>query len=479
MSTPRPTRRTKIVCTIGPATSSQAAIARLARAGMDVARLNFSYGAHAEHARTIARIRAVSHQLDRPIGILQDLAGPKLRIGQLPDHGLQLDPGQEIVLSTAPSAPPSHIPLPWPQLPAALSPGQRLLLADGKIELHVLRTTNQEIHCRVRFGGLLHSHNGLALPDSALPIPTVTRKDLADLRFGLAHQVDWVAMSFVRSPDDLLPLRRAIKRASRQAARSTALMAKIETHEATGHLQSIISAADGIMVARGDLGVELPLDRVPLLQKAIISQCNRAGKPVITATQMLETMVASPRPTRAEVSDIANAVLDGTDAVMLSAETATGRYPTEAVRIMARVTARVEAAFDFPARLAESSQWPCHTLTDAISQATCNLAHDLAAKAIITATTSGHTALMVAKHRPQNPIVAVTPHVATLRRLTLAWGVHPLLGPRGRNSDELILNAIARAKEAGFVQQGDIVVITAGVPVGVPGTTNMMKVMFA
>jgi len=466
------TRRTKIVCTLGPATSSQAAIARLARAGMEVARLNFSYGTHADHARAIANLRAVSRALDRPIGILQDLAGPKLRIGDLPREGLQLHPRQEVVLSASPTPATSHIPLPWPQLPAALSPGQRLLLADGKIELHVLATTKHEIRCRARIGGLLRSHNGIALPDSALPIPTVTRKDLADLRFGVAHEVDWVAMSFVRSPDDLLPLRRAIKRAGRQAA----LMAKIETHEAIAHLEEIIAAADGLMVARGDLGIELPLDRVPMLQKTIVSHCNTAGKPVITATQMLESMITSPRPTRAEVSDIANAVLDGTDAVMLSAETAVGRYPTEAVQMMARVIAHAEAAFDFPARLAQSSQWPCHTLTEAISQATCNLAHDLRAKAIITATTSGHTALMVAKHRPQTPIVAVTPHVATLRRLTLAWGVHPLLAPRGRDTDELILNAIARAQEAGFVRQGDLVVITAGVPAGVAGRTNLIKV---
>jgi pyruvate kinase len=472
MARRRTLRRTKIVCTLGPVSSSCTTIGRLARAGMDVARLNFSYGSHETHARTIANVRTVSERLGKPIGILQDLGGPKLRVGELPGGEIGLRTGMKVVVSAARSPSPSHIPLPVPELPGAVAAGQRLLMSDGRIELRVSATTKTEIHCTVRVGGVLKSHQGVNAPDAVLPIAAVTAKDRTDLAFGLEQQVDWVAMSFVRAASDLLPLRRAMK----AAGSSAGVMAKIEKHEAVDRLDEIVDAADGIMVARGDLGIEVPMDRVPVLQKAIIRQCNEAGKPVVTATQMLESLIANPRPTRAEVSDIANAVLDGTDAIMLSGETAVGRYPVEAVRVMDRVAVRTEAACDFGARLAESSAWPCETVTDGISQATCGLAHDLGARAIITATATGHTASMVAMYRPEVPIVAVTPNVATQRRLTLAWGVHALLARRGRNTDELILNAMEKAREAGFVRNGDRVVVTAGVPAGVPGNTNLIKV---
>ena len=431
-------RRTKIVCTIGPATQSKTALARLAAAGMNVARFNFSYGTHDDHARAIGLVRALEHKLGRPLGILQDLSGFKLRVGALPGGAMMLRPRQEIVLTAAPS--------PDPRGP--------------------------DIRCRVRVGGLLQAHQRLAAPDPALPIGAATQKDLADLRFGLAQGVDWVAMSFVRSADDLKPLRRVMKRHGSAAG----LMAKIERHEAIANLDEIIDAADGIMVARGDLGIQLPLERVPVLQKDIIARCNAVGKPVVTATQMLESMVSSPRPTRAEVSDVANAVLDGTDAVMLSGETAVGRYPSDAVRVMSQVCARAEAAFDYQGRLEHSTLLPCRTVTDGISQAVVSLASDLDARAIITATSSGHTALMVAMHRPAAPIVAVTPDVATQRRLTPSWGVTPLLAARGRNTDQLIVRALARAREEKLVHEGDLVVVTAGVPAGMPGHTNRIKV---
>ncbi|HUU53760.1 MAG TPA: pyruvate kinase [Armatimonadota bacterium] len=465
-------RRTKIVCTIGPATFSRRMVERLARAGMDVARLNFSHGDQGQHGKTISTIRAVEKKLGRPLGVLQDLAGPKLRVGELPEEGVELKARGEVVLSTASRPKPGQIPLPLPEAAEALEGGQRVLLGDGRIELRVLDRSGSEVRCRVKVGGVLRSHQGVHLPDVELPIETVTKKDLADLRFGLERGVDWVAMSFVRTAKDLEPLRREIGR----SGKSVRVMAKIEQHEAIDHLEEIIEAADGVMVARGDLGIELPLDRVPLLQKSIIQCCNAVGKPVVTATQMLESMIDNPRPTRAEVSDIANAVLDGTDAVMLSGETAIGRYPVEAVKVMARVAARGEAAFDFEERLAESSQWPCETVTDGISQATVSLANDLQARAIITATASGHTAFMVAMHRPETPIIAVTPDVATQRRLTLAWGVRALLAKRGKSTDELILHAIGRAREEGLVAEEDVVVVTAGVPAGVPGLTNLIKV---
>jgi pyruvate kinase len=472
MGARRQQRRTKIICTIGPATQSRTEIEQLAGAGMDVARLNFSYGSHNEHERTMANIRAVEGRLGRPIGILQDLAGVKLRVGQLPEEGMELRPGSEVVLSTSAEPAAGQISVSLRELPRALSSDQRLLLGDGNIELVVLDTTDTEIRCRVRAGGVLKSHQGLHVPDVRLPIKTVTEQDVSDLRFGLEHGADWVAMSFVQGPDDLLELRRRMERGGRQAP----IMAKIERHEAIDNLDAIIEVADGVMVARGDLGIELPLDRVPMLQKDIIGRCNAAGKPVVTATQMLESMIHNPRPTRAEVSDVANAVLDGTDGVMLSGETAIGSYPVEAARVMARVAERAEAAFDFEGRLVESSQWPCRTVTDGISQATVNLAHDLKAQAIITATSTGHTALMVAMHRPEAPVIAVTSDVATQRRLTLAWGVYPVAAPRGTNTDELIVNAIDRARAAGLVRQRDVVVVTAGVPPGLPGRTNLVKV---
>lgn len=447
-------------------------ITRLARAGMDVARLNFSHGTHESHLQVITAIRETEQTLGRPIGILQDLSGPKLRIGEVAGGTRNLAPGDMVVLDTARRAAPSHIPFPQRQLPRVLSAGQRVLLGDGAIELTITEVDGSEVRGRVRVGGSVRSHQGIHFPDVALPIRSVTGKDLLDLRFGLTHGVDWVAMSFVRNAADLAPLRREIARARHQPL----LMAKIEQHEAIDNLEEIVDAVNGVMVARGDLGIELPLDRVPLFQKEIIRRCNRIGKPVITATQMLESMLTNSRPTRAEVSDIANAVLDGTDAVMLSGETAVGHYPIEAVKVMARVAVRAESAFDFGARLLTSSQWPCRTVTDGISQATVGLAQDLCAKAIITATATGHTALMVAMHRPSQPIIAVTPNVATQRKLTLAWGLQSLLAERGRNTDELITKAIARACDERLLTPGDVVVVTAGVPAGVSGRTNLIKV---
>ena len=465
-------RRTKIVATIGPATSSPEAILRLAQAGMDVARLNFSYGDYGLYAAVMARLRAAAAAVGRPLAILQDLSGPKLRVGEIPGGEVLLAVGDAVVLSAADPPAPGHLPLPVPELPRALQAGQRLLLSDGRLELRVLTTTDTEIRCEVTVGGLLKSHQGANVPDAALPIRAVTDKDLADLDFGLEHGVDWVAMSFVRDAEDLRPLRERMLARGRTAA----LMAKIEKHEAIDHLDEIIASADGVMVARGDLGIEVALDEVPILQKRIIARCNAAGKPVVTATQMLESMLTNPRPTRAEVSDVANAVLDGTDAVMLSGETAIGQYPVEAVGVMSRIVLQAEAAFDHHAYLERSRVTPCESITEAIAEATCALAEDLCAQAILTPTSSGRTARMVARHRQQAPIVAITDREATQRQLALSWGVFPLLAPRGGHTDELIATAITRATEAGFVVKGDRVIVTAGVPSGAPGRTNLIKV---
>ncbi len=442
------------------------------RAGMDAARLNFSHGSHESHAAVITALRALESEIGRPIGIIQDLSGPKLRIGEVPGDERELKPQDEVILSTAKRPITSHIPLRVPEAQKILSPGKRVLIGDGAIELVVADARQTEVYCRVRVGGMLRSHQGIHLPDVDLPIAAVTPKDREDLRFGLAHGIDWIAMSFVRNAYDLEPIWREIGRETKRPY----LMAKIEQHEAVTHLPEIIAAADGIMVARGDLGIELPLDRVPILQKQIIRACNAAGKPVVTATQMLESMITNARPTRAEVSDVANAVLDGTDAVMLSGETAIGSYPVEAVRVMARTARRAESVFQYAEHLAESSQLPTRTVTDGICQATVGLARDLRGRAIITATATGHTAFMTAMHRPEQSIIAVTPDVAIQRRLALAWGVQSVLAERGQNTDEMMANAIARTREAGLLKKGDVVVITAGVPAGVSGHTNLIKV---
>lgn len=464
-------RRTKIVCTLGPATASEAMIQELARAGMEVARVNFSHGSRDDHRQMFTGVRAASEKLDRPLGLLADLSGAKLRLGEIPGDEMVLRAGEQVLLDTASEPAPGRLPLPVPELAGALAPGQRLLLGDGGMALSVQEVRGSEIRAAATAGGLLRSRQGLHAPGARLAIRAVTDKDLEDLEFALGQGADWVAMSFVRSARDLEPLREAIRRA-RAPVR---LMAKIETQEAVQNLEEIVAVSDGLMVARGDLGIEMEVEQVPVLQKTIIGRANRAGKVVVTATQMLESMVHSPRPTRAEVSDVANAVLDGTDAVMLSGETAIGDYPVEAVRVMARAVCHAEAALDFGARLTQSMAWPAETVTQAISEATCHVARELGAKAIITATLSGRTACMVAMHRPETPIVAVTPDVATLRRLTLVWGVRPLLAERGRNTDELIRNAVAAAERAGLVRAGDVVVITAGVAAQ-EGGTNMIEV---
>lgn len=465
-------RRTKIVATIGPASESDAMLRNLIRDGMNVARLNFSHGTHAQHRRVIRRLRRLSREAGHPIAILQDLCGPKPRVGEIADPPLELRRGQSVTLSARPSrGGDATIPIAFPDLPRHLSRGDRLLLDDGALQLRVEATTETEISARVVVGGELSSHKGINVPDVTLDIPAVTEKDLKDLRFGLDAGVDWVAMSFVRSPDDLKPLRGVMERRNR----GTPIIAKIEKHEAIRHLDDIIAGADGIMVARGDLGVELPIDRVPTLQKDIIQRCNKANKPVITATQMLESMIHNPRPTRAEVSDVANAIWDGTDAVMLSGETAVGRYPRAALRMMATVAARAENRIDFEQLSRERSALPADSATEAIGQAVCVIAADLPVKAIITPTSSGTTPLLISKNRPQQPIIAPSAVEATRRRLPLLWGIHPVAVEPSRTIDDMIRRAMEAAAVTGLVKRGDLVVITGGVP-GQPGFTNFVRI---
>jgi pyruvate kinase len=466
-------RRTKIVATIGPATSSPQVLEQLIGGGLDVARLNFSHGTHAEHGRILADIRQLATRLKRPIAILQDLAGPKVRTGPIADGTVGLVSGADFTL-TSRDVPGSvqEVSLTYKDLPRQVLAGDTLLLSDGTLELTVEEVRGQDIRCRVVVGGELSSHKGINLPNRSLQTPSLTDKDREDLQFGLEHGVDYVALSFVRTARDVLEVRRIIE----DAGRSVPLIAKIEQREAIEQIDAIIASVDGLMIARGDLGVEIPATDVPRVQKSLIEKANRAGKPVITATQMLKSMVESPHPTRAEVSDVANAILDGSDAVMLSEETAVGQHPLAAVQTMSRIAESIEEVFPFDTWEARLDHGRSLSPEEAVARASCRIADRIGAGAIITLTQSGATTRLVAKCRPRLPLLAVTPEEVTYRRLALVWGAVPFLGEARDQPEAMEQQAIGLAGGAGRVRPGDTVVITAGVPLHVPGTTNLIKI---
>mgnify|MGYP001146456061 CR=1 FL=1 len=465
--------RTKIVCTLGPASDDEDTIRAFLEAGMAVARINFSHGAHEDHARRIEIVRRVAGEMGRIVAIMADLQGPKLRVGLLPESGMQLVEGETVSLVNEPSATdPATIPVPHPEVLRDMHQGDRILLDDGLLELLVVDRGDNRARAQVVAGGVLTSRKGLSLPHTSLKMPSVTGKDQADAAFALEQQVDYFALSFVRCKDDVEHLRAWL----RERGAGTPIIAKIEKQEALDCIEEILSASDGLMVARGDLGVEAPAEEVPMAQKRIIRACNEAGKPVITATQMLDSMIRNPRPTRAEASDVANAILDGSDAIMLSGETAVGRYAVAAVQTMARIAAVTERSMPYTQWLRRALQAASRSVTDAISQVTCEIAAELKARAIITSTASGLTAQQVASHRPATPIIAPTPSPSTCRQLALVWGVEPLLVDRFANTDAMIVTVIEAARSRGLIQDGDLVVITAGMPLGGAGLTNMLKV---
>jgi pyruvate kinase len=467
--------RTKIVCTIGPASHEPALLEALIRAGMDVARLNMSHGDADFHRENIHRIRQIAEKVGKPVAILADLQGPKLRVGSMPEAGVPLLADEALTLTTEPAmGAPGRVPVQYEHLPEAVKPGDRILIDDGLLELKVTGVEGREIQTQVVTGGVLFSNKGMNLPRASLAIPAITEKDREDLKFALDQQVDWVALSFVRTAEEVLELKDLIRELS-ALGRSTPVIAKIEKPEAIDNIDAIIAASDGIMVARGDLGIEMSTETVPMVQKMIISKCNLVGKPVITATQMLDSMIRNPRPTRAEASDVANAILDGSDAIMLSGETAAGKYPVLAVETMARITCETEIAqVAFPLR-----QIPAHpgrSFAQAVAHASVDTAADLSAAAIVAPTVSGETACTIARFRPRCLIIAVTPSPITQRRLMLVWGVYPILAARSETTDQVINEAVEAAQQHSYVKEGDIVIITGGaVGYGV-GTTNMMKV---
>lgn len=483
---------TKIVCTLGPATESPEVIRAMIRAGMTVARLNFSHGNVASTRQMAELVRRVAREEKRFVALMGDLQGPKIRVGTLPEDGVWLEEGHEVMLTSGPVGDPQHeIPFPHPDIVFDLRMGDHILLDDGTLELEVLSVAPPAARCRVQVGGKLSSHKGVNLPGVALRLTAMTEKDCADAATALDLELDYLALSFVRSARDIEELRTYLKtlaqttderRPGENPHRIPAIVAKIEKPEALQDLEAIVRAADAVMVARGDLGVETAPERVPLAQKEIIRLCNRRGKPVITATQMLQSMIDAPRPTRAEASDVANAILDGSDAVMLSGETSVGKYPVEAVQMMARIAESVEASALFPYNQLLDLPGDAETLpaprliSRAISRATVKIAEECSARAILTSTESGRTARTVARHRPRCPLIAATPFEQTARRLQLVWGVIPVPVAPFDDTDSMIQTMVQAAVQLGYANVGDEVVLTAGIPFEVHGVTNMLKV---
>ncbi|MCF7935572.1 MAG: pyruvate kinase [Synergistales bacterium] len=465
-------RKVKIVCTLGPACTDYDTLRRIAEAGMDLARFNFSHGDYESHAINFSQLRTIEEEMDRPIATVLDTKGPELRTGALDGGKIQLHNNAPIVL-TPDEEPgtPERITISYKELYREVEAGQAIFIDDGTLHLQVEAIHPPEIHCRVVVGGELGEHKGVNVPGVQLTLPALTEKDINDIRWGVEHGMDYIAVSFVRSRDDILEVRKVLENLNSDMQ----VIAKIETKSAVNSLEEIAEVVDGMMVARGDLGVEMPSEDVPLVQKHIIDLCRSHGKPVIVATQMLDSMIRNPRPTRAEANDVANAVLDGADAVMLSGETAKGSYPILSVETMNRILVRVERELDLWAR---HSSIPISTTTvpDAVSHAAVSISGELNARSIITITQTGETARMVSKYHPHCPILAATPSEDTWRRLALVWGVQPIRKERGSSVEGALDAALTAALEKGYVHEGDLVVVTTGIPVEIPGTTNMVQV---
>lgn len=470
----RRVRRTKIVATLGPASGSPETIIDLIEAGVDVFRLNFSHGDREIHKCSIECIRQASKQLNRPTAILQDLQGPRIRIGTFVEGQVELKEGDAFDLTCSDDSPGdrTRVGVTYPNLFADVKIGDDLLIDDGRLVLEVVSIEGETIMTRVALGGSLSNSKGINIPGADLSVPALADKDVEDLLFGAELEVDWVAMSFVRSRDDLLLARHYLARAGSRAK----LMAKIEKPSAVRRFAEILREVDGVMVARGDLGVEMSPEQVPLIQKQLIRDCTEAGKPVITATQMLESMIHNPTPTRAEASDVANAIYDGTDAVMLSAETAVGSYPVDAVRIMDRIARSVEANGHYQQAMRDHHPKPSDTTADAVSLGAVEMAFNLQADLIVTFTASGTTALRVSRYRPSAPVLAITPSTRAYRQMSVSWGLVPYLSTEIDSTDRMVTESLEAIRNTGLGEEGGRFVITAGVPFGMRGTTNLIRV---
>jgi pyruvate kinase len=466
-------RRTRIIATLGPASSTAATVERLVRAGISFARFNLAHDSHQEQATRIETVRRVSRRLGVDVGILIDIPGPKYRTGKLKDGTALLQRGAEVLLTGREViGDAAIIAVSDPSFAEVVATDGDILLDDGAMRLRVLSKRAGEVRCRVIVGGTLGERRGLAVPGARIAGPFISQQFRADVRFAVSQRPDYLAISFVGTAGNM----KAVKALLGELGAAIPLIAKIERGEAVANFDEILEVSDGIMVARGDLGVDIPLERVPLVQRAIIAKCNRAGKPVITATEMLESMVASARPTRAEVSDVANAIFDGTDATMLSAETAVGRHPVAAVRIMGRIAIETERQLPYDEMLAERAEWLEAKTEELISYDACQTAHYLGAAAIVAFTKSGSTVGRVAKYRPGVPVLAITSEPATIGRVLLHWGVHPHAVPQAASVEELFAIAVRLVKELDLARRGDLIVITGGIPIGVTGRTNLLKV---
>lgn len=467
-------RKTKIVCTLGPATDTPDMIEKLVCAGMNVARLNFSHGSYEEHGRRIHIVKEIRERLNLPIALMLDTKGPEIRLKTFQNHRVHLSKGQPFTLCTQEvEGNEQRASITFADLPRDVKEGDAILLDDGLISLRVRSLSPEAIVCVVENDGDVSDHKGVNVPGAHLSMPFLSEKDIADITFGIEQGVDFVAASFTRTADDVLAIRRLF---AQHGCHSINIIAKIENMQGVENIDDIIRVADGIMVARGDMGVEVPLEEVPVIQKRIIRKVYNAGKQVITATQMLDSMMKNPRPTRAEATDVANAIYDGTSAIMLSGETAAGLYPIESVETMARIALRAEADINYGKRFRERETPIDPDVTNAISHATCTSAQDLKAAAIVTVTKSGETARMISKYRPGCPILGCSTDPCVCRKLNLSWGVTPLLMEEVTTTDELFEHAVEAGERAGLLHEGELVVMTAGVPLGVSGTTNLMKV---
>lgn len=467
-------RKTKIVCTLGPATDNDEILRELMKNGMDVARFNFSHGTHEDHKKRFDKIKQFREELGLPVATMLDTKGPEVRVKDFEGGKVFLENGTKFVLTTRELlGTVSEASVTYKGLPKDVGIGTRILIDDGLIELKVLNITDTDVECEVICGGYVSNHKGVNIPNVDLSMPYLNDVDKSDIIFGIEQGFDFIAASFVRCADDVLQIRKLLEEHN---CHSINIISKIENTQGVNNIDEIIEVSDGIMVARGDMGVEIPNEDVPVMQKMIIKKVYNAGKQVITATQMLDSMVNNPRPTRAETADVANAIYDGTSAIMLSGETAAGKYPVESVKTMNRIAVRTEEDIDYVKRFITLSRTCNIDVTDAISHATCTTAHDLNAKVIITVSKSGKTARMVSRYRPDCDIIACTIEESVSRQLNLSWGVTPVLIKEEKDTFELFDHAVEKVKELGYLSEGDLTVITAGVPLGISGTTNMLKV---
>lgn len=466
-------RRTKIICTLGPATDGEGILEQLVRDGMDVARFNFSHGTHEEQKARLDRLKEIRERLDRPIAALLDTKGPEIRLGTFQAQKVELKEGQDFFLTAEEMEGTSEgVSVTYKELYQDVKPGDSILIDDGLVGLTVECVKGETVYCKVVNGGVISDHKGVNLPGVEVNMPFISQKDREDILFGIQEGFDFIAASFTRSAEDVKEIRKILDENGGQFIN---IIAKIENQQGVDHIDSIIEAADGIMIARGDMGVEVPLEDVPIIQKSIIGKVYNSGKQVITATQMLDSMMKNPRPTRAETTDVANAIYQGTSAIMLSGETAAGKYPVEALRTMVKIAVRTESDIDYNQLFSIRSKESRTDMTTAISHATCMTAIDLSAKAIITVSRSGHTARMISKYRPGCLIVGCTPDQHTFRKLNLSWGVQPVINREEYSMEILLLHATEAAEKKGFVKEGEIVVLTAGVPLGKSGNTNLLK----